>query len=86
MKYSEEYVINLLNQIDDLKYKIKKIKIKHVVDICEINWGIGISVEETLRKTGRMDLYNYIMSDDTILFKKYPIGHQLSQLPNKNYP
>ena len=80
MKYSEEYVINLLNQIEDLKYDIKKIKRNHVLDICEINWGIGISVAETLRKLGRMDMYSYIMAEESILFKNYQIGHQLDQL------
>lgn len=86
MKYSEEFVINLLNQIEDLKYDIKKIKRKHVIEICAINWGIGISVAETLRKIGRMDMYNYIMAEESILFKKYQIGHQLHQLPNKTHP
>ena len=80
MKYSEEYVICLLNQIEDLKYDIKKIKRKHVIEICAINWGIGISVAETLRKLGRMDMYSYIIANDSILFKKYQIGHQLDQL------
>ena len=86
MKYSEEYVICLLNQIEDLKYDIKKIKRKQVIEICAINWGIGISVAETLRKLGRMDMYSYIMADDSILFKTYQIGHQLHQLPNRNPP
>jgi hypothetical protein len=81
MKYSEEYVISLLNQIDDLKYDIHQIKKNHIIEICAINWGIGITIEETLRKLHRMDLYNYIMKTDNITFKAYPIGHQLAFLP-----
>ncbi len=80
MKYSEEFVINLLNQIDDLKYDIRQLKRKHIIEICAINWGIGITVEETLRKLHRMDLYTNIVNDTTLLFKKYPIGNQLKSI------
>ena len=85
MKYSEEYVICLLNQIEDLKYDIKKIKRNHIIELCAINWGIGISIEETLRKCNKMHLYNYIMQSN-LDFKNYQIGHQLDQLPNRNRP
>ena len=63
MKYSQEFVDNLFSQIEDLKSELRKKEIENIKDIVSINWGLGITIEESLYKLRRrhfLSLCQYI--------------------------
>tara|TARA_R110002072_G_scaffold97321_1_gene214076 strand:+ start:321 stop:572 length:252 start_codon:yes stop_codon:yes gene_type:complete len=80
MKYSQEFVDNLFSQIEDLKSQLRKKEIENIEDIVSINWGLGITIEESLYKLRRQHLLQYFKTDPSIEFTTFPLGHQLNNM------
>lgn len=69
---------NLKEQLEMLHTDIHILELEHIQDYVSVNHSFGISINETLTKMGRMDLYEWMTDKDTGLnTKEYPLGHAL---------
>tara|TARA_R110000823_G_scaffold33475_1_gene93698 strand:- start:838 stop:1089 length:252 start_codon:yes stop_codon:yes gene_type:complete len=82
MRYSQEFVDNLFSQIEDLKSDLRKKDLENIEDIVSINWGLGITIEESLFKLRRTHLLEYFKTSPEVQFRNFPLGHQLNNILN----